>query len=118
MYSEMDRCSCENITEFWIPEITKSTHHRPPLVLVGTFYDANGNDSSKEAVVSKEEGELLMKEIDADIFIRCDIQDPKDVAKVFLETAISALTKKRRRSSLIDKIWGRSKSFSNAITSH
>lgn len=117
-YSEMDRCSYENVTEFWIPEMTKCTSHRPPLVLAGTFYDVNGNGSSTETVISKEEGTLLMKEIDADIFVRCHIQDPKDVTKVFLEAAISALTKKKRRDSFLQRIWGRSKSFSTAITTN
>ena len=115
IYSEMDRCSYENITEFWIPEMTKCTHHKPPIVLVGTFYDVNGNDSSAQTVISKDEGTFLMKEINADIFLRCHIQNPQDVTKVFLEAAASALTKKKRRSSLIDRIWGRSKSFSHAL---
>ena len=119
-YSETDRCSYENISEFWIPEMTKCTSHRPPLVLVGNFYDVNGNQSSSdqsETVISAKEGTILKKEIDADIFVRCHIQNTKDVHKVFLEAAISAVTKKRRRNSLIQRIWGRSKSFSHAITS-
>ena len=95
--------------------MTKCTHHKIPIVLVGTFYDVNGNDSSTQTVISKDEGTILMKEIDADIFVRCHIQNPKDVTKVFLEAAASALTRKRRRSSLIERIWGRSKSFSNAL---
>ena len=100
--------------------MTKCSSHRPPLVLVGNFYDVNGNQSSSdqsETVISAKEGTILKKEIDADIFVRCHIQNTKDVHKVFLEAAISAVTKKRRRNSLIQRIWGRSKSFSHAITS-
>ena len=100
--------------------MTKCTSHRPPLILVGNFYDVNGNQSSSdqsETVISKLEGTTLMKEIDADVFLQCHIQDKKDVNKVFLEAAISALTKKRRRNSLIQRIWGRSRSFSHAISS-
>ncbi|XP_061193426.1 cdc42 homolog [Saccostrea echinata] len=102
-FSTVDRESLENVKDFWIPEIRQIDRKRP-VVLVGTQTDLRKEGSSH---VTKEEGENLAKQIGAFSYLECSAVQKTGVKDVFEQVVMATLKCRKRRSSLIKRVFSR-----------
>lgn len=79
-FSLVSPISFGNVEKVWIPEI-KSNCPNTPYILVGMKSDFRANTS--QIIISKEEGERLMKKIGARCYIECSSLNMFQVKDVF-----------------------------------
>lgn len=97
-FSAIDRLSYERIRLLWIPEIRRTVKKKVPIFLVATHKDLKSEGYVRRCtrVVSKEEGEELAEEINADGFFETSTTDSCCVKKI-IECAITAVHYNRTR---------------------
>lgn len=97
-FSAIDRLSYERISLLWIPEIRRTVKKKVPIFLVATHKDLKSEGYVRRCtrVVSKEEGEELAEEINADGFFETSTTDSCCVKKI-IECAITAVHYNRTR---------------------
>lgn len=100
-YSAVDRDSFNNVTEFWIPEIRNYVKKDKPIILVATQNDLKTKDAT---YVQRNEGHNLAKTINATLFIETSMYDANSVTELFECVVVSALKKRKRKPSIIEKI--------------
>ena len=95
--------SFRNVKEMGVPEIK---HHCPntPFLLVGTKVDLRVDratldklDKNKEKPVSKEEGEILAKSLNAAAYVECSALTGEGLKNVFDQTIFHRLEEVKQR---------------------
>lgn len=100
-YSAVDRESFDNVTDFWIPEIRNYVNKDKPIILVATQNDLITKDST---YVPRNDGHNLANKINATLFIETSMHDVNGVTELFQSVVVSALKKRKRKLSIIEKI--------------
>ena len=109
-YSVADRNSIESIKEFWVPEVNNNIRRRrKPILLVATQTDlrTDHGNSDIDEYVSKQEGEVLAKEIGARAFVECTARDTDSVNNVFEMMTSVGVKYRKRRNNIVRKMFGR-----------
>lgn len=107
-YSVVDRESFESIKDFWVPEIKNNMHRKKPMILVATQTDLrNTMGFDSDMPVSEEEGCRLAKEIGADIYNECTLQNSGSVKKVFTDVVTCALKYRKKKANIMHRLFGK-----------
>jgi Ras-related C3 botulinum toxin substrate 1 len=88
--STVNRTSYENAKSKWVPEV-KGFSAEIPIVIAGTKMDLRSNEEyvrkiqeNGESVVSMEDGQQLMKDIEAVAYSECSAKSHKGLKEVFI----------------------------------
>ena len=109
-YSVVDRESFESVREFWIPEMKRYMGRKKPVILVATQIDLrNTPNYDTDMSVTEEEGAALAREIHAEAFIECSMEQAQapNVRKVFQNVVSAALRFRKKKSNILNRIFGR-----------
>ena len=111
-YSVADRDSFKNIKEFWAPEARSHMKRKRPVILVGCQLDLRELREPTEEdptgeLISREEGELLAREIGADSFIECSSIEDYRVTDVFEHSVLSVLKYRKKKNNIFSRLLGR-----------
>lgn len=102
-FSAVDRESMESVRDFWVPEIQQVDRKRP-VVLVATQTDLRQRETDH---ITKEEGQSLAKQIGAFCYVECSAADKTGVKEVYEQVVMATLKCRKRRSSLIKRVFSR-----------
>lgn len=75
-----------------------------PIVLVATQIDLRSQESDH---ITKEEGQDLAKQIGAFSYLECSAVERTGVKEVYEQVVMATLKCRKRRSSLIKRVFGR-----------
>ena len=103
-YFVADRDSFENVKDFWVPELNNSNCRRKPVILVATKIDLRTDTGD---YISTAEGKILAEEIGAENFLECSAFHKDSVINVFQCMITAGLKYRKKRSGLINRIFGR-----------
>lgn len=104
----MDRESFESIKEFWVPEMKNNMHRKKPIILVATQTDLrNTTGFDSDMPITEEEGHRLAKDIGADVYNECTIQNQGSVKKVFTDVVTCALKYRKKKANIMHRLFGK-----------
>ena len=107
-YSVVDRESFESIKDFWVPEMKNNMHRKKPIILVATQTDLrNTMGFDSDMPITEEEGHRLAKEIGADIYNECTLQNSGSVKKVFTDVVTCALKYRKKKANIMHRLFGK-----------
>jgi len=95
-FSVANRCSLENVSAKWFPEID---HHckNVPFILVGTKSDLRNSNDPKiaELIVSTESSQEVAKKLGAAMYVEVSALEGTNIKELFDEAVKTVLTQKK-----------------------